>query len=147
MSMYRNKKGKCVVQLRNAFFLNKRSFSRTKGNSFSSSKKVSSGEGKHSSSGFFSGIVVKALDMPDLLRAPLSPLPGGDIQFPERLRLFLTSWIDKSPEVSLGKIMIASALLRAHDIPILSPNLGRGPERGGSKTYGGSLHVAIETGS
>jgi hypothetical protein len=28
------------------------------------------------------------------------------------------------PEVSLRKIMIAPVLLRAHDIPILSPDLG-----------------------
>jgi hypothetical protein len=51
----------------------------------------------------FSGIVVKGLDMSDLLRAPLSPLPGGDVQFPERLSLFLTNWIDKSPEYPWGR--------------------------------------------
>jgi hypothetical protein len=52
----------------------------------------------------------------DSFRATLGPFLRSDIEFPERLVFVLTSRIDKSPEVSLRKIMIASALQRAHDI-------------------------------
>src|SRR5437660_9434159 len=51
MSMYRNRKLKCFVQLRNPFFRSDRSWSLTIGNSFSSFENASSAEGSCPTSG------------------------------------------------------------------------------------------------
>jgi hypothetical protein len=50
--------------------------------------------------------------------ALLGPLFGADVEFPEKFFFVLTSRINESPEVSLGKVVIASALLRTHDLSL-----------------------------